>query len=121
MVRDSVVAAAREPLSQPQAGTWTGTRYSCNYTFATGRLIVQVVVYRKPDAAKHAFIAARRKATERSQLYGVGQQAFQERTTRRLVARKDNFVLEVDPTELGAYLDHDTIAWSATRAVFDCW
>jgi hypothetical protein len=121
MVRDSVVAAAREPLSQPQQGSWTGTRYSCRYTFATGSLAVEVAVYRKPSAAKHAFTAAQRTTTERSRLYGVGQQAFQEQTTRRLVARKDNFLLTVDPTRLGALLDHDTIAWSATRAIFACW
>lgn len=120
MVRDSAVAAAGEPLTVPQTGTWKGRRYTCTYRFADGSLRVRVNVARNVAAAKASFVEARRSSPGRTTLYGIGEQGFQARDGV-IVARKDNFVLTVDPTALPARLNQDSIAWSTTRAVFDCW
>jgi len=121
MVGDAVVAAADQPLSTPQRGTWTASRYTCTYDFPDGRLTMSVDVYRSEKRARRAFAGARTMMRDGSRLFGIGQEAIQGRSSNMVVARKDNFLLVVDPTALGPGIDHDATAWSATRAVFDCW
>ena len=120
MVGDAAINAARAPLVAPQQGTWTGWRYSCPYQFEDGVLLVTVDVAKSVTEAKRNFKDARSREVDPTRLYGIGQQAFQA-DDFVLVSRKDNFVLTVDPTALSDRLDHDTITWATTRAVFDCW
>jgi hypothetical protein len=121
MVGDAVVAAADQPLRAPQRGTWTESRYTCAYDFADGRLTLSVDVYRNVKTARRAFAGARTMLRDGSRLFGIGQEAVQGRSSNMVVARKDNFLLVVDPTALGPGINRDATAWSATRAVFDCW
>ena len=121
MVRGAVVAAAGQELAQPQQGTWRGRRYVCRYDIGDGRLSVMVDVTRTSDSADVLFERRRGGARRRTGLSGIGDQAFQNRRTKAVVAQKDNFVLTVDPTDLPAEVDHDVVAWSTTRAIFDCW
>ena len=120
MVRDSLIAAAGEALASPQRGSWAGHRYTCMYTFGDGTLRVRVDVMRSRSAAKARFLATRKEARLPSTLYGIGQQAFKS-GDGAVVARKDNFLLEVDPSRLPDRLNRDSLVWSTTRAIFDCW
>ena len=120
MVGDAAVAAAGQQLLAPQQGAWSGSRYTCTYGFDGGSLALTVDVFPTVKAAKQGFSQVRDATTERTRLYGVGQQAFQA-DDLKLVSRKDNFVLTVDPTALPTRLDRDAITWASTRAVFDCW
>ena len=120
MVRDSVIAAAGESLASPQRGTWAGNRYTCTYTFADGALRVRVDVMRSRLVAKARFRALREGAPLPSTLYGIGQQGFKSRDGA-VVVRKDNFLLEVDPYRLPDRFNRDSLVWSTTRAIFDCW
>jgi hypothetical protein len=120
MVGDAAVGAADEPLVAPQQGTWSGSRYTCTYGFDGGTLALTVAVFKTVAAAKQGFAKVRDATTGRTRLYGIGQQAFQANDLK-LVSRKDNFVLTVDPTALPARMNRDAITWASTRAVFDCW
>jgi hypothetical protein len=120
MVGDAAIDAAGEELVTPQQGVWTGWRYSCAYAFPDGTLAVNVDVFKSVAAAKQGFAKVRDKTEDRTRLYGIGQQAFQA-DDLKLVSRKDNFVLTVDPTALPARFNRDGIVWATTLAVFGCW
>jgi hypothetical protein len=120
MVGDAAIDAAGEELVAPQAGTWDGWRYSCAYAFSGGTLAVNVDVFRTVAEAKQGFAKVRDKTEDRTRLYGIGQQAFQA-DDLKLVSRKDNFLLTVDPTALPARFNRDGIVWATTLAVFGCW
>jgi hypothetical protein len=120
MVGDAAVAAAGQQLLAPQQGAWSGSRYTCTYGFDGGTLALTVDLFPTVKAAKQGFAQVRGATADRTRLYGVGQQAFQA-DDLKLVSRKDNFVLTVDPTALPTRLDRDAITWASTRAVFDCW
>jgi hypothetical protein len=120
MVGDAAVGAAGETLVAPQQGTWAGSRYTCTYGFDGGTLALTVDVFKTPAAAKQEFAKVRDATSGRTRLYGIGQQAFQAHDLK-LVSRKDNFVLTVDPTSLPARMNRDAVTWASTRAVFDCW
>ena len=120
MVRDSLIAAAGESLASPQRGTWAGHRYTCTYGFGDGTLQVRVDVMKSRAGARARFLATRNDARLPSTLYGIGQEAFKA-GDGAVVARKDNFLLEVDPSRLPDRLNRDSLAWSTTRAIFDCW
>jgi hypothetical protein len=120
MVGDAAIDAAGEELVAPQIGTWDGWRYSCAYAFPGGALAVNVDVFRSVAAAKAGFARVRDKTEDRTRLYGIGQQAFQA-DDLKLVSRKDNFVLTVDPTALPDRFNRDGIVWATTLAVFGCW
>ena len=120
MVGDAAIDAAGEELVTPQQGAWDGWRYTCPYQFDGGTLAVNVDVFESVAAAKTGFAKVRDKTTDRTRLYGIGQQAFQA-DDLTLVSRKDNFVLTVDPTALPARFNRDHIVWATTLAVFGCW
>jgi hypothetical protein len=120
MVGDAAIDAAGEELVTPQAGVWNGWRYTCPYQFDGGTLAVTVDVFKSVAAAKQGFSKVRDKTTDRTRLFGIGQQAFQA-DDLTLVSRKDNFVLTVDPTALPDRFNRDGIVWATTLAVFGCW
>jgi hypothetical protein len=120
MVRSSAVAAAGQELTGPQRGAWKGDLYTCTYPFAGGPLVVRVRVFDTVDRARARFAAARSAAGATTKLYGIGQAGF-VRDDGLLTARKDNFVLTVDGRKLPADVNDDTVTWSTTRAIFDCW
>ena len=121
MVRESVVAAARRPLTHRQRGAWQGNRYTCAYDFgAKGTLRVLVDVLPSSSAAKNAYVLVRQANPRRATLFGLGQAAFSSGTTL-VAARKDRFLLRVDGSSLARSLDRSAITWSTTRAIFKCW
>jgi hypothetical protein len=121
MVRDAAVAAARQQLVGEQTGRWRGTRYTCRYDFGTGGvLLARVRVYQDDAGSEDAFAARQDAAKHSKKLYGLGSGAFRLEQTL-LVARKDNFVLTVDGRRLAEAVSPDSVVFSATRAVFDCW
>ena len=120
LVGDAAIDAAGEELVTPQAGVWNGWRYTCPYQFDGGALAVNVDVFKSVAAAKKGFTKVRDQTSDRTRLYGIGQQAFQG-SDLTLVSRKDNFVLTVDPTALPDRFNRDGIVWATTLAVFDCW
>ena len=120
MVGDAAIDAAGEELVAPQQGVWSGSRYSCPYQFNGGSLAVNVDVFKSVAAAKQGFKKVRDQTADRTRLYGIGQQAFQA-DDLKLVSRKDNFVLTVDPTALPDRFNRDGMVWATTLAVFGCW
>ena len=121
MVGDAVVAAAGMPLSGPQSGSWDGPRYTCTYPLGNqGTLTLTVDVAADKRAAKRRFSALRRTANTKTPLFGIGDAAFQN-PNDGLTARKDNFVLTVDSSQVVRQLDRDAIIWATTLAVFTCW
>ena len=120
MVRDAAVAAAGEALASPQQGGWSASRYRCRYSFRDGALLVDVDVFRTDKLAQKRFAANRKRAGISDRLPGIGQQAFKSHAGA-IVARKDRFVLTVDPTGLPNRLNVDAIVFWTARAVFDCW
>jgi hypothetical protein len=121
MVRDAVVSVARRSLVAPQAGSWDGPRFTCRYVFGFGSAVVlQVDVRRDTASAKAAFSSARRAAIEPEKFAGIGQQSFQSKDGV-LVARKDRFVLRIDPTSLPRKLHGRDVAFAAAMAVLSCW
>jgi hypothetical protein len=120
MVGDAAIDAAGEGLLTPQQGVWNRWRYTCPYQFEGGTLALNVDVFKSVAAAKQGFRKVRDTTTDRTRLFGIGQQAFQA-DDLTLVSRKDNFVLTVDPTALPDRFNRDGIVWATTLAVFGCW
>ena len=122
MVRDAVVAAVGAPLAAPPASAWHGRRYSCRYDVGDGSLVLYVDVQRDVAAAKAAFAAGARRAADRPErLNGLGQEAFQSSVDGQFVARKDRFLLRIDPSALPARLVRGDVAFAAAVAVMSCW
>jgi hypothetical protein len=120
MVADAVVASTQQSLTTAQTGTWAGRMYTCRYDVPGGALNVRVDVAPSNGRARALFVHRQRSATSRQRLFGIGEAGFQA-SDGTLVARKDNFVLTVDPTGLPSGVDRDVVAFATTRAIFDCW
>jgi hypothetical protein len=120
MVRDAVEAVADAPLALPQQGSWADRTYTCTYDVGDGQLVLSVEVLRSRAGARARYREARAAADVDQRLHGIGQQAFQA-TDGTLVARKDSFVLTVDPELVPARLDKADLAFAATTAVMTCW
>jgi hypothetical protein len=124
MVGGAIEAAMSAKLPAPPQGAWQGkgkTRYVCTYTVAGGgsvTLTVQVV--KDTSAAKRTYAAARAKTTTPVRLNGLGQAAFQA-PSGLLVARKDRFVLTIDPAALPSQVSKSDVAFAAVVAVLSCW
>ncbi len=122
MVREAVEAVVAHPLPTQQVGAWTvpDKQYQCTYDVGGGTLVMQVDVERNGKGAKTAFRTARSAFATRERLHGIGQQAFQT-PDGTLVARKDNFVLRVDPAAVPAGINKRDVAFAAAVAVMSCW
>src|SRR6185312_13758826 len=108
MVRESVVAAARQSLASRQQGRWQGSRYTCRYDLGeSGVLLARVRVYDDEAAAVQAFAVRRSRVKRPSTLYGIGTGAFQADRGTLLVAKKDNFVLTIDGRALSSTVSPD--------------
>ena len=121
MVRDSVVAAARRKLATPRTRAWHDNEFTCTYSFGTrGALIVTVDVLANDAQARRSFRAGYDSAAHRATLFGIGQRAYRS-GTNLLVAQKDRFMLTVDGRQLASSLEPDSVTWSTSRAIFECW
>jgi len=121
MVRDSVVAAARRKLATPRTKAWHDNQFTCTYSFGTrGALVVTVDVLANDAQARQNYRASYNSAAHRTTLFGIGQRAYRSGTTL-IIAQKDRFILTVDGRQLAASLGPDSLTWSTTRAIFDCW
>ena len=122
MVADAVETMTRAPLPQPQEGRWRGRRYTCDYELDAGRLRLTVAYTPTLEESRSTFATTKNGAQRPTDLFGIGGEAFQHRRSKAIVARKDNFILTVDPSRLDLPASgRDVLALAATRAVFDCW
>ena len=121
MVSTAVEAVIGHPLTTPPQGTWVRRDlYRCTYDVDGGTLVLRVDVAKNDAKAQAAFQAAQRKAPGRQRFNGLGQAAFQA-TDGTIVARKDRFLLTVDPSGLPTGLNRGDVAFAATVAVLACW
>lgn len=122
MVRLEVEATINRPLAAPQTGKWVtpDKRYVCTYDVGGGTLVLRVDVQRNAKGARDAFRRARSRAGPSEQLHGIGELAFQA-GDGTLFARKDQFLLRVDPSDLPDGLSKRDVALSAAVAVMACW
>lgn len=122
MVASAVEATLDRPLASPQNGTWVkpGKRYVCTYDVGGGELVLRVDVQRDVNGARDAYRRARVRAGRGEKLSGIGEQAMQA-TNGTVLARKDQFLLRVDPADLPQPLNKRDVALSAAVAVMTCW
>jgi len=121
MVRDSVVAAARKKLATPRTSAWHDNEFTCTYSFGRrGALVVTVDVLANGAQARQSYRASYNGAAHRATLFGFGQRAYRSGTDL-VIAQKDRFLLTVDGRQLASSLHPDSVTWSASRAIFDCW
>ena len=71
-------------------------------------------------AAKAAYTRLQQATKDRTRLNGLGNAAYQA-PDGTLVARKDQFVLDVDPTGAPAGVRPADLAFAAVVAVMGCW
>jgi hypothetical protein len=116
------VLAAKAQVSTP---TWVDHLYSCTYQYATGSFAMSVkVLGSKADAA--AYFKEQRAAFGTSpQTPSLGDEAFQE-PNGLLVVRKDNDVLQIDPTGLPPTIGKQhtlprDVAYTAAVVILGCW
>lgn len=122
MVASAVEATIDRPLATPQSGIWVtpNKRYVCTYDVGGGELVLRVDVQRDVDAARDAYRRARARAGPGEKLSGIGQQAHQA-ADGTVLARKDQFLLRVDPLDLPEGLSKRDLALAAAVAVMTCW
>lgn len=122
MVLEAVEAVAGGPLATPPVGEWTvpQRQYVCTYVVDAAPMSMTVDVAKTIKVAKSAFKKARAAEEARETLHGIGQQAFQA-PDGTLVARKDNFILRVDPTAIADSVRRRDLAFAASLAVMSCW
>jgi hypothetical protein len=120
MVGNAIVEFLGGPLPAPQHGAWAGHTYTCTYPLAGGRLVLTVDQLRTKAAAQAAYTRLRQATKDRTRLNGLGNAAYQA-PNGTLVARKDQFVLDVDPTGAPAGVRPADLAFAAVVAVMGCW
>ena len=99
MVRDAVISATGGPLAAPQAGVWTGKRYTCTYPLTAGQLVVRVDTYGTKKKARSAYTKLLKATKIDQKLAGLGEEALLAKNGQ-VVAEKDHFVLVADPSKL---------------------
>jgi hypothetical protein len=82
--------------------------------------VLQVDVEQDRAVATDAFARARAASAPGERLNGLGDRAFQTRAGL-FVARKDRFVLRIDPSRLPDGADRHSVAFAAAEAVMSCW
>ena len=122
MVQEAIEAVAGAPLAAAPVGEWIVPKqqYVCTYVLDGAPLTMTVDVGKTIKVAKSEFSKARSAAEARETLHGIGQQAFQT-PDGTLIARKDNFVLRVDPTAIPDRVQRRDLAFAASLAVMSCW
>ena len=123
MVRGAVELAASAKLPTPQVGGWVGkgkTRYVCTYDLGDGRMTLTVQIVKDVGQAKTTYGKIKDHAEKPVRLNGLGQAAYQA-ADGTIVARKDRFVLTIDPTALPARVPKADVAFAAVVAVLSCW
>jgi len=120
MVRDAVISATGGPLAAPQAGVWTGKRYTCTYPLTAGRLVVRVDTYGTKKKARSAYTKLLKATKVDQKLAGLGEEALLAKNGQ-VVAEKDHFVLVADPSKLPPKLSKANTALAAVEAVLSCW
>ncbi len=108
------------PLPVAQSGTWEANRYTCIYNLADGTLSLSVDVLANKHQAASVFADAQRDAPQRQRLNGLGQAAFQT-PAGLFVARKDRFVISIDPSGLPVRINHSDVAFAAAVQLLNCW
>lgn len=120
MVGNAIVEFLAAPLPAAQHGAWAGHTYTCTYPLTGGRLVLTVDQLRSKAAATAAYSRLARATKGRTRLNGLGNAAFQA-PNGTLVARKDQFVLAVDPTAAPPGVRPGDLAFAAVVAVMGCW
>jgi hypothetical protein len=122
MVREAVEAVVGKPLAAPPVGMWVvpDKEYRCTYQVGSGILVMDVSVKHAIKGAKKAYRQALAAADVDEKLHGIGQQAFQD-VQGAIVARKDNFVLSVEPRGIPMPTSPRDVAFAAAVAVMSCW
>ena len=121
MVSSAVEEASELTLAAPPAGVWVATnRFTCTYDLGGGTIVLGVRVLKSNGKAKTAFEQAKAKAKKPERLNGLGQSAFQA-SNGTLVARKDQFLLTIDPLALPEGVKKADVALAASVAVLACW
>jgi len=120
MVGNALVEFLGGPLPAPQHGAWAGHTYTCTYPLAGGQLVLTVDQLHTKAAAKAAYTRLQQATKDRTRLNGLGNAAYQA-PDGTLVARKDQFVLDVDPTGAPAGVRPADLAFAAVVAVMGCW
>ena len=120
MVGNAIVEFLGGPLPAPPHGVWSAHTYTCTYPLAGGQLVLAVDQLPTKAAAKAAYARLARATTGRTRLNGLGDAAYQARNGT-LVARKDQFVLDVDPTGAPPPVRAADLAFAAVVAVMGCW
>ena len=120
MVGNAIVEFLAASLPAPQHGGWAGHTYTCTYPLRGGQLVLTVHQLRSKAAAKAAYHRLAAAATGRTRLNGLGDAAYQA-PNGTLVARKDQFVLDVDPTAAPPAVRGADLAFAAVVAVMGCW
>ncbi len=121
MVTDAVESASERTLVGPPQGVWTASdHFTCTYDVGGGTITLGVRVLKSKRGASSAFDKAKRSAKKTTRLNGLGQGAFQA-GDGTLVARKDQFLLTIDPLTLPAGVKKADVALAASVAVLACW
>jgi hypothetical protein len=122
-VRSAIEAAISARLPTPQTGRWVGTgrtRYVCIYDLGDGRMTLTVQIVKSTSQATTTYGKIKDRAKKPTRLNGLGQAAYQA-ADGTIVARKDRFVLTIDPTALPARVTKADVAFAAVVAVLSCW
>jgi len=120
MVGNAIVEFLGGPLPAAQHGAWAGRTYTCVYPLTGGQLVLTVDQLRNRAAATTAYNRLARAVRGRTRLNGLGNAAYQA-PDGTLVARKDQFVLDVDPTGAPPSIRPGDLAFAAVVAVMGCW
>jgi hypothetical protein len=120
MVGNAIVEFLAAPLPAAQHGAWAGHTYTCTYPLTGGQLVLTVDQLRSKVAAKAAYNRLAKATTGRTRLNGLGDAAYQA-PNGTLVARKDQFVLNVDPTAAPPGVRGADLAFAAVVAIMGCW
>jgi hypothetical protein len=120
MVANGIIEFLGGPLPAPQHGAWAGHVYTCTYPLSGGQLVLTVTQLRNKAAAATAYSRLARAVTHRTRLNGLGNGAYQA-PDGTLIAHKDQFVLDADPTGAPPGIRPADLAFAAVVAVMGCW
>ncbi len=102
--------------------TWLDHRYSCDYRFKLGTMIVSVKELSSWSQTLGYFRSLGTELGRKQTLYALGQGAFKTRDGS-VVVRKDWKVLLVDTSGLSREVSNSTgsIALDVAAAIMGCW
>ena len=120
MVGNAVEEFLGGPLPAAQHGAWAGHTYTCTYPLTGGQLVLTVDQLGTKAQARAAYGRLAKAARRRTRLNGLGNAAYQA-TDGTLVALKDQFVLDVNPTAAPRPIRPADLAFAVVVAVMGCW